>query len=359
MEERMGWNSTESSSDASVIKVTYEHYIVGGVFLATFILGTFGNLLVIFAVFASTKLRTITNVFVVNLSIADLLSCLLLPFDVKILFSSEQTPLPERFCGAVAALMFTCTACSVYNLAIIAINRLLLIKFRNRQALYSNIYSKATIILWIVAPWMIGFLVTVLPPLLGVGKLGINQKHRICGGVSSHELLQRQELIQSLAGFPIPLGTIMFCYSAIYLHLRRHTKKMVRNSSITSLQESSTSSSMSLGRKRSTMRRGSMLQRKRQVAITKNMFYPVVAFVVCITPYSLCLVSPVLRETKLLMYSGALILMNSAINPVLYGFKHPYFRPVFVYLLSGRWSKVPAPSDTFKAIIRGCSCKKG
>ena len=174
-------NTSGSSMNVTNTIVTYQQFIIGGVFLATSIVGISGNLLVIFAVLASTKLRTDTNAFVVNLSIADLVTCLLLPFNVKVLFSSEQTPLPERLCGAVAGLIFTCTACSAYNLAIISINRyFLLIK----RQLYSNIYSKRKMVIWIMTPWMIGFLATVLPPLLGVGKLGINQKHRVCGGVS-------------------------------------------------------------------------------------------------------------------------------------------------------------------------------
>ena len=357
MEERT-WNSTDTFPNVSATMVTYQNFIIGSVFLTTSIMGTFGNLLVIFAVFASKKLRTVTNAFVVNLSVADLITSLLLPFNVKVLFSSEEIPLPELLCGAVAGLIFTCTACSVYNLAIIGINRLLLIK---QHKLYNIIYSNAKMILWIVSPWVIGFLATVLPPLLGVGELGINQKHRVCGGVSSHELLHRQELIQSVVGFPIPLGTITFCYFAIYLHLRRHTIKMIRNSSSFSLQSSSTASSHgsgSLGGWRSTLRRGSMLARKRQVMITKNMFYTVIAFVVCITPYSLCLTFPALRETELLLYAGALICTNSAVNPVLYGIKHPHFREVFLRLLSGRWSRVPEPSDTFKTILKGCSCTR-
>ena len=210
-------------------------------------------------------------------------------------------------------------------------------------------------VIWIMTPWMIGFLATVLPPLLGVGELGINQKHRVCGGVSSHELLEHQELIQSVACFPIPLTTIIFCYFSIYLHFRQHTTMMIRH-------DLSTPASMSHGgnKSRPTMRRGSMSRRqvKRQIAITKNMFYTFIAFVVCITPYSLCLIFPALRETELLLYAGALICTNSAINPVLYGIKHQDFKRVFLCLLSGQWSKVPDPSDTFKAILNLCSCKK-
>ena len=39
------------------------------------VLGTFGNMLVIAAVILSRKLRHATNMFVLNLSIADLLTC--------------------------------------------------------------------------------------------------------------------------------------------------------------------------------------------------------------------------------------------------------------------------------------------
>ena len=104
-----------------------QRIVVATAFSIAALLGIFGNSLVIFSVFASTKLRTPTNAFVVNLSIADLITSLVIPWNVGILLSTKEYPIKDWGCAIVAGILFTCIGTSLFTLASIALNRLMLI----------------------------------------------------------------------------------------------------------------------------------------------------------------------------------------------------------------------------------------
>jgi hypothetical protein len=54
-----------------IIPQWYE-WIVIAMYILTFIIGVSGNILVCFAVWRNRQMRTVTNMFIVNLSVADL-----------------------------------------------------------------------------------------------------------------------------------------------------------------------------------------------------------------------------------------------------------------------------------------------
>ena len=72
--------SSESAVDETPENTLVERQVFAALCVLISVVGTVGNLSVVVCMAMSKKLRTVTNVFVVNLAVADLLSCLSLPW---------------------------------------------------------------------------------------------------------------------------------------------------------------------------------------------------------------------------------------------------------------------------------------
>ncbi|XP_022080001.1 protein trapped in endoderm-1-like [Acanthaster planci] len=199
--------------------------ILATLILIISLIGIAGNSLVILAVLLSTKLRTATNVFVVNLSVADLMTCLVIPWDaVALLSQQEGMPIGEWVCSVVATVIFTTVGCSILTLASISLNRLLLIT--RSTSTYRKIYTPQKIAIWLVVIWLVPFLTTNIPPLENVGALGFNKQFHLCGSINAHPLHNTYNLIISAILYPIPFAVIIVSYSLIWIHLHRQAKKL-------------------------------------------------------------------------------------------------------------------------------------
>ncbi|XP_038045009.1 probable G-protein coupled receptor No18 [Patiria miniata] len=334
--------------------------IVGTIFVIVSIVGTFGNGLVILAVILSRKLRTVTNVFVVNLAVADLLVCLILPWNAVGLFTSPELgwPLPEKLCVAVALISYTCGGCSLYTLATIAINRWMLITRPSRT--YRTCYKPAYLAVMVTVVWLIPLLVAWVPPMLGLGELGYTEKYSTCTHKNSHELAPYYSLLQSIIFLPVPFIIIIVSYVNIFRHVRQHTKVLMTNqeksvelSETSNYRENNTSGARELepsspvGRSQNLSVAKKRLSR-RQVEITKNLFYVVCAFTVCILPYGIALLIP--PSDPIIPWTAALFLVNSCINPIIYATKHPYFKQVFKLMLTCHCGKIPEQSDFLRSV---------
>ncbi|XP_072027057.1 melatonin receptor type 1B-like [Amphiura filiformis] len=354
-----------------------ERIFIAAMFSLISISGTFGNSLIIAAVLLSKKLRTPTNVFVVNLSIADLFASLFLSWSVVALLGKDGWPLPnaEWLCQAGGFVLYTCTGTSLFNLAAIAINRLILITQSYRT--YMRIYSPFNLALMVALTWFISFSVILVFPLLDIGGVGYDEEDFTCSDLDGHPKAKYFHLAQSAVFYPVPLLTIVICYSVLFAHVRRHISKQRKNSSaykfdfpVLSRSSGSFSSAHVPGRVSTNLdiNRMSMSQfshqpetptRRRlrhqrldnqQLAITKNLFVIVCVFVLCCSPYCIALILP--DNDHFLLYGGIFILTSSAINPLVYGSKHPNFKEVLGKLLSCNYEAIPEPSRFLKHLLK-------
>ena len=402
-------------------------------------IGIFGNSLVILAVTASRKLRTITNVFVVNLAVADLLVCLTLPWNAVALIAVDGWPLPKHLCSSVAGILFVSVGCSVYTLASIALNRWIVIT--QPQQIFQRVFKPKLLCPWIALTWLLPFVGTIIPPLLGFGELGYNHKYGTCSNVSKAPNSDEYDILSAMIIYPIPLIIIVVSYVKTFLHVRRHSVQLAqhkdkvkdrlesRNSfslsedvstsydkskpnkisfemndtivstvSDTSNNDHSESNSKHPGAKtkeNGTLRnkskdgtigktpqhdslqriaksssnsRSSSVRAKiqkrftksrfmtirphlshREVVITKNMFYIVVVFLVCLSPFAFCLFID--SSDPAIPYAATIVFFNSCLNPIVYATKHPHFKKIFGLLIKCRLRDVPAPSGCLKAVL--------
>ncbi|XP_022109228.1 G-protein coupled receptor moody-like [Acanthaster planci] len=367
------YNSTESPSYE--FSDYAQRAVVATLYLIASVLGIAGNSLVIWAVFFSRKLRTTTNAFVVNLSVADLLTSLVIPWDAVELLGSDYLPVNEWICSAVAFMQYTTVGCSTCTLASVGVNRLLLIT--RPTTVYQIIDTPRKIAVWLVATWLVPLLVVLLPPLLNVGGIGYNQKYHNCGSKSSHPRSDTYDVIIAGILYPAPLIAIIVCYALIWRHLNRHARNMTRAlgepcqvtlddpssdrvTSATSVSVIRSTSTPKYLSSRAPTRQctaiGQSRMSHRQYEITKNMLYVVCAFFLCLTPFAICLFYD--DSDPFLPYASAILVFNSCINPLIYATKHRDFKTVFGCILRRKWDNIPEPSEFLKAMRRRKCCRR-
>ena len=63
---------------------------------------------------------------------------------------------------------------------------------------------------------------------------------------------------------------------------------------------------------------------RRQMAVTKSMFYILCAFLACTVPFAIIMMST--SPGRFGPYTGCILLLNSALNPLIYAVKLPHFK---------------------------------
>ncbi|XP_038066842.1 melatonin receptor type 1B-A-like [Patiria miniata] len=332
------------------------------VWILAAVLGLVGNSLVIWSVVLSKKLRTVTNAFVVNLSLADFWTSLSYPWQAVAILSHGSWPLATEVPCYIAAVQFyTGLGTSLYSLAAIAFNRFMLVT--QIPATYSRWYSPRKVSAMIAATWVIPSIVFFLPPILGIGDFGYDPQGSTCTDKDGHPRGPEYNLAHSLGFFPAPLLIIIGAYTALYIHLKRHFRKQKRrrtqqdsptrdNKAVgkstvgLSISTESTGQGMSINDVANCNRREISRQ---QLAITKNLFMVFSIFFLLVAPYFIALAVPSSRTFAL--YGATITILNSCVNPIIYTAKHPQFKLVLRKILCCRYSQIPEPSDWLKSIL--------
>ncbi|KAJ8041566.1 Melanopsin [Holothuria leucospilota] len=318
-----------------ILQPSSEHIALGAIDLFLAIIAMFGNGMIILAVSLSSCLQTSANVFVINLAITDfLLALAAVVYSLSFWTQTNFTGL-EIICAIAVAFAQTCVGCSIFTLASISVNRYLLVC--KPRKIYELIFRRRVIALWIVTIWVLSSAATVLPLPFMIGELGFDEENHQCDAISSQELAAIYDHILAVAYFPIPLVVVIFCYTNIYLYVRRHNKQL-RKQLDEQLPENSSSTAPTSERR--SEHEDSPAKRRmsvKQIQITKNLFLIFCVFIVCLTPHALCSFIGCASH-----YTRTLVALNSLINPFVYGISHPYFRKVFVNLL--KCKPVPEPS---------------
>ena len=92
--------------------------------------------------------------------------------------------------------------------------------------------------------------------------------------------------------------------------------------------------------------------------VTKNMFLVVIAFLICLFPMIIfvafvkSLTNYSLGCTLVDAYVLIILSMNCAINPILYGWRHPLFRKIFMCIFHRKFSEIELPSPWLRWLLR-------
>ncbi|XP_038061019.1 G-protein coupled receptor moody-like [Patiria miniata] len=336
-------NSSLPSTAESIY--TYPELVFCAVGFFILVAGTLiGNSLVLVAVARTKKLQNVTNVFVVNLSVSDCLSGFAFLWSVPGMVSTTpgyplHTDVP---CIISAVFVLMAVSCSLNTLANIALNRCILIT-RSVET-YQWLYTPKKIALMVLGSWLVPLCAAIIPPLSGIGDLGFDPESRTCSDIDTHPKGATYDKIQFAFFYPLPFAVIFVSYVLIWRYVKKHFRKRRQQmserlqsstvvqtapSSISMLEIDDSTSRRTRNQQASLRRTGSSRQltssKHDQLAITKNLFVVVLAFVVCFTPLAIMVVT---KSQRYQLYSALILFLSGCINPLIYAAKHPHFSPV-------------------------------
>lgn len=143
-------NYLEEDDDNLMQNVPLQLFI-SFLYLIFFVLGILGNSLVCFVVFRQKTMQTVTNFFITNLAIADILLCLLcIPFTPLYTFLGNWV-FGSALCFLVAFAQGCCVYLSTLTLTSIAIDRFFVIIFPFRPRMKIRTCILIITFIWIVA----------------------------------------------------------------------------------------------------------------------------------------------------------------------------------------------------------------
>ncbi|XP_072163605.1 adenosine receptor A2b-like [Diadema setosum] len=289
-------------------------YIIAG--LATeipiAIAATFGNFLVIWAVYYNKRLRSVTNYYIVSLAIADMLvGFFAIPFAL-----ATNAGLPQDnfyACLFTNSFVVALTQSSIFGLLAVALDRYFAV---TRPLRYRRVATSRCALMILLSTWVLAFIIG-LTPLFGwnMGK----PDHGFCIFVEHIDL--KYMVYFNFFGFVLPpLVVMLFVYVKIFQVVRIQYAAISRT--VVGSQDD-----MSRRRSRLAVKEGNAAKLLAIVILLFAISWLPLHVMNCIS----LLWQPVPYEVLL----PAIILShaNSAMNPILYAFSNREFRRTFHKLI--------------------------
>lgn len=190
------------------------------------VVGLIGNAMVCLAFLLSYKIRTKTNILVVNLALADFLTCATMPVFIWSLLvdtesDAEAVDIP---CEVFLLLSQTFIGCSILTLTLIAVNRLMLAA--NRREVYDKFCRFRFIFPALIISWTFPLLVSATPIAFGIGEVGYDMWSCNCAMLRDHPSSYSYKIILLSCLMPFPMVVIIYSYYCIYKHVKSHNTKI-------------------------------------------------------------------------------------------------------------------------------------
>uniref|UniRef100_A0A8C5QVN8 Melanin-concentrating hormone receptor 1 n=1 Tax=Leptobrachium leishanense TaxID=445787 RepID=A0A8C5QVN8_9ANUR len=297
------FSSFDSSSN-----VTYVNVIMPTVFGIICLLGIIGNSVVIYTVFKKSKFRcssSVPDIFIINLSVVDLLFLLGMPFLIHQLLGNGVWHFGETMCTLITALDTNSQFTSTYILTAMSIDRYLATVYPFTSAKYRKppIAIMVICILWVLSllsitpVWMYARLISLPGGVLGCGITLPNPESDIYW----------YTLYQFFLAFAIPFAVITLAYRRILL-------KMATSEALTTQRSS----------------------RIRTKKVTRTAIAICLVFFICWAPfYVLQIIQLVMDQPTLAFHYAYCVAIsmgyaNSCINPFIYIILCETFRRRFI-----------------------------
>ncbi len=195
------------------------------IIVAIILLALLGNLLMISAVMKMPYLRTVTNLFTINLAVTDIgVAVIILPTWIVSLSEGshlDHPPFPEWLCFATAYTTVLLLLVSISTLAGISLDRYLCICHPLRYPIEVTPKRMYCVVVYI---WIQSFLLASAP-LLGWGEYKFRpQTIPICNPEWRHNVSFAIFLV--LVGLALPFGIMLFSYIRIVQEARKQVKRI-------------------------------------------------------------------------------------------------------------------------------------
>ncbi|XP_067852853.1 melatonin receptor type 1B-like [Heptranchias perlo] len=286
--------------------------VLATVLIFTIVVDILGNVLVIISVFRNRKLRNAGNIFVVSLSVADLVVAVYpYPLILVAIFQHGWT-LGDIHCQVSGFLMGLSVIGSVFNITAIAINRYCYICHSFK---YDKLYNYKNTTCCLCLTWALTVIAII--PNFFVGSLQYDPRVYSC--TFAQTVSSYYTIAVVVVHFLVPIGVVTYCYLRIWV-LVIQVKRRVKPD-VPKLKPS-------------------------DVRNFLTMFVVFVLFAVCWGPLNFIglavainplEVAPKIPEWLFIM-SYFMAYFNSCLNAVIYGLLNQNFRNEYKRILMSMWS---------------------
>ncbi|XP_028461682.1 trace amine-associated receptor 1-like [Perca flavescens] len=268
-----------------------------------------GNLLVIISIIYFKELHTPTNYLILSLGVADLLvGVLVFPFSMAFTVSSCMYH-EHVLCKIRDSFDVSLCTSSILNLCCISIDRYYAVC---QPLTYRTKINVHVTVVMILVTWGVSV-------LIGIGIIIAGFSQGACEGMCSVDVVMANT-IGPVLSFYLP-AIIMLC---IYLKIFLAAQKQARSIQNTTCQSTKSGATVS------------KMERK----ATKTLAIVMGVFLLCLTPYFLCIVFQPLSynppPVPVIETLNWLTLSNSTLNPFIYAFFYSWFRSAFKMIISGK-----------------------
>nr|XP_018899885.1 PREDICTED: uncharacterized protein LOC109032282 [Bemisia tabaci] len=283
--------------------------------------GIIGNALTILAFCKTQRANNVTTVFIVCLCAADLLFCItVLPFNL-VRFTGGAGSLREEglACKLLPFLQYGNVGVSLLFIAMITINRYIMI---THYAVYKKIYRTPFIVAMILFCWIFSFGMQI-PTLLGKwGTYAYDSRLQSCTIMPDANGRSAKSAL-FFVGFVIPCLVIIFCYTRIYMVVRRSDTRMRRHAA----------TNTKLSRKGKEQKEVKL--KRNEWRITKMVLTIFLSFLVCYLPITIIKIA----DSKIFypsyhILTYLLLYMSACINPIIYVIMNKQYRQAYKALLT-------------------------
>ncbi|XP_078275352.1 neuropeptides B/W receptor type 2b [Rhinoraja longicauda] len=276
--------------------------------------GLTGNTAVIYVILRGPKMKTVTNVFILNLAIADDLFTLVLPINIAD-HLLRYWPFGEAMCKLIISIDHYNIFSSIYFLTVMSIDRYLVVLATVRSKKLPHRTHRSAKVVSLCVWLLVTLLVLPFTVFAQVYTDPMNRRSCVLGFPKPERVwLQASRIYTLILAFAIPVTTICILYTAMVLRLRG----MQLNTNAKALD-------------------------KAKKKVTLMVFIVLAVCLFCWTPFhvaTLVALTTDLQETPLVIgiayFITSLSYANSCLNPLLYAFLDDSFQKSFKKLLECR-----------------------
>ncbi|XP_031574772.1 melatonin receptor type 1A-like [Actinia tenebrosa] len=273
----------------------------------------FGNFIICLVIYKSKRLRTMTNMLVVTLSISDLITA-----SITLPMAAATSILRRWIYGSIGCQVFGfCSKylvhVSLYIITLIALNRYVRII---KPSLYKKVFTLRRSVALLAFIWVMPALVRIIPILTSSARF-VFVSHTATCILAFYEKKSQfpYTVFATLVFIALPMLVIIVCYAAVTRHVRKHRQRI---SSVRGDQ-------------------GDLGVSIEEVKVTRTLFALVFTFILCWLPVSVALIFvksatgsiPTLAARVL----SCLVALSSASTPFVYGVLNRPFRKEFKKIL--------------------------
>ncbi|XP_070710717.1 somatostatin receptor type 1 [Pempheris klunzingeri] len=281
--------------------------IIPSIYALVCCVGLTGNAMVIYVILKYAKMKTATNIYILNLAIADELFMLSVPF-LATSAAVRHWPFGSLMCRLVLSVdginMFT----SIFCLTVLSVDRYVAVVHPIKAARYRRptVAKVVNVCVWGLS------LIVILPIIIFADTVPAQD-----GGVDCNFLWPEAAwsvafvVYTFLLGFLLPVGAICLCYCLMVARMR------------------------AVG-----LKAGWLQRRRSEKKITRMVLLVVAVFVLCWMPFYIVQLVSVFHQPPDPMVTQLFVILsyaNSGANPILYGFVSDNFRRSFQRIVCFRW----------------------